>query len=211
MNSKTKSSYLGKYREIILAVAFFLVFDLAVLVLNFYISFQISEDALAINLAGRQRMLSQRMTKALLTTQSDAQSGTPVTEAIAELEQTIGLFDTTLAGFDSGGTVTGGNAKPVFLSAVLSAAGRDILAKAYAIWQPYKVLLTPLLHGNAYTPDQLDAAVHNARENNLKLLVLMNNLTTHLEQTANAKADMLRKVQTGGILLALINFAFILF
>jgi nitrate/nitrite-specific signal transduction histidine kinase len=62
MTSKATGSYFGKYKEIILAVAFFLVFDMAVLVLNFYISFQISEDALAINLAGRQRMLSQRMT-----------------------------------------------------------------------------------------------------------------------------------------------------
>ena len=57
---------LGKYREIVLAVAFFLVFDLAVLVLNFYISFQLSADAVSINLSGRQRMLSQRMTKVLL-------------------------------------------------------------------------------------------------------------------------------------------------
>src|SRR5205807_494510 len=87
MMQKTESSYLGKYREIVLAVAFFLVFDLAVLVLNFYISFQISEDALAINLAGRQRMLSQRMTKALLTAESDFEHGLPETTALEELKK----------------------------------------------------------------------------------------------------------------------------
>ena len=34
----------GKYREIIIAVAFFLLFDLGVLVLNFYTSFKIDQD-----------------------------------------------------------------------------------------------------------------------------------------------------------------------
>ena len=42
----------GKYREIIIAVGFFLLFDLGVLVLNFYTSFQIAQDAVGINLSG---------------------------------------------------------------------------------------------------------------------------------------------------------------
>ena len=62
---------LGKYREIIIAVALFLLFDLGVLVLNFYTSFQIGQDAVGINLSGRQRMLSQRTAKALLALESD--------------------------------------------------------------------------------------------------------------------------------------------
>lgn len=211
MKSKESGSYLGKYREIILAVAFFLVFDMAVLVLNFYISFQISEDALAINLAGRQRMLTQRMTKALLTAESDVQRGLPTTDALAELKKTVNLFDTTLAGFQHGATVMGGNEKLVFLAAAPTAEGQATLAKADVIWLPYKALLAPLTAGNAFMPEQLDAADRYARSNNLKLLGLMNNLTTQLEQTANAKADTLRQVQTGGILLALLNFGFILF
>lgn len=211
MQAKTSSTYFGKYREIILAVAFFLVFDLAVLVLNFYISFQISEDALAINMAGRQRMLSQRMTKALLTAESNIQRGLPNAEALAEIKKTVELFDTTLGGFQNGAMVTGGDDKLVFLPAVSAPEGRATLAKAEAIWRPYKTLLDPLTTGAALQAEQFDSADRYARDNNLKLLALMNGLTTQLEQTANAKADTLRKVQTGGILLALLNFAFILF
>lgn len=211
MKAKTKISYFGKYREIILAVAFFLVFDLAVLVLNFYISFQISQDAQAINMAGRQRMLSQRMTKALLTAESDVLRGLQNTEAMTELKKTVNLFDTTLAGFQHGATVMGGDEKPILLDAVTILAGQATLSKADAIWQPYKQILAPLTSGEHFLPEQLDAANRYARANNLKLLALMNDLTTQLEQTASAKADMLRKVQTIGILLALLNFAFILF
>ena len=46
-------------------MAFFLLFDLGVLVLNFYTSFKIDEDTVAINLSGRQRYVSQRIAKAL--------------------------------------------------------------------------------------------------------------------------------------------------
>jgi two-component system chemotaxis sensor kinase CheA len=211
MKTTASTSYYGKYREIILAVAFFLVFDMAVLVLNFYISFQISEDALAINMAGRQRMLSQRMTKALLTAESDAQRGLPDAEALGELKKTVNLFDKTLAGFQQGGKVMGGNEKEVFIPAVQAPEGRATLAKAEDIWRPYKALLDPLTSTTNFTTEQLAAADVYARANNLKLLKLMNDLTTQLEQTANAKADILRKVQTGGMLLALLNFAFILF
>lgn len=204
-------SYFGKYQEIILAVAFFLVFDLAVLVLNFYISFQISQDALSINMAGRQRMLSQRMTKALLTAQSDARQALPNAEALEELKKTSGLFDATLLAFGKGGQVMGGDDKQVQITPVTTPDAHEILDKAAVLWQPYKALLQPLTPGSTYTTEQLDAAVTYARQNNLALLKLMNGLTTHLEKTANAKADWLRKVQTGGIVLAMLNFAFILF
>src|SRR5207247_4148051 len=110
---------------------------------------QISEHALAINLAGRQRMLSQRMTKALLTAERDVERGLPQADALEELKKTLGLFDTTLAGFKVGAMVIGGNDKPVFLAAVTSAEGSEILAKADAIWQPYQALILPLVSDNA--------------------------------------------------------------
>ncbi len=211
MKKLSANPYFGKYREIIMAVALFLVFDLAILILNFYISFQISEDALAINLAGRQRMLSQRMTKALLTAEHDLQVGTPNDNAIDELVQTVTLFDSTLSAFETGGTVTGGEGKPVYLTQVLTPDALMLINEARLLWLPFRHLLTPLKSGADFNPEQLHKAVNYARENNIKLLNLMNNFTSKLEQAANAKADRLRQVQTAGILLALMNFAFILF
>jgi signal transduction histidine kinase len=200
-----------KYREIILAVAFFLLFDLAVLILNFYTSYQIGQDASAINLAGRQRMLSQRMTKAVVNIQTDYVNGESNEQDLAELRKTVGLFDTTLASFRDGGSAMGGDGKPLVLNAIETPEGRQVLDSAYTIWTPYLQTLQPLLVSSTFTDEQRLAAVQYARGHNVKLLGLMNDLTTDLERVASGKAERLRLVQTVGIVLALLNFGFILF
>lgn len=201
----------AKYREIILAVAFFLLFDLAVLILNFYTSFQIGQDASAINLAGRQRMLSQRMAKAVVNIQTDYVNGEDSEHDLAELRNTVRLFDATLASFRDGGSSAGGDGKPVMLNAVATPDGRQVLEQAYAIWTPYLAALQPLLALSTFTDEQRTAAVQYTRSHNVKLLGFMNDLTTNLERVASGKAERLRLVQTIGIILALLNFGFILF
>lgn len=201
---------LGKYREIIVAVALFLLFDLGVLVLNFYTSFQISEDAIGINLAGRQRMLSQRTAKALLALQTARAQEAPIEADLEELRKAVQLFDISLKGFQSGAIVPGGDGKPVALHAAEGAKAAAILQKAQGIWTTYQEHLAPVLAGKS-TDIQLSTAVDYARANNLPLLGLMNELTTALEAVASDRANTLRLVQTGGIALALLNFAFILF
>ncbi|MEP6790739.1 MAG: ATP-binding protein [Ramlibacter sp.] len=195
---------------IIIAVGFFLLFDLGVLILNFYTSFQIAEDALGINLSGRQRMLSQRTAKALLAVDAARAKGLPPAGDAEELGNAVKLFDLSLKAFEQGGTIPGGDGKPVFLKAAENANALDILQKAQALWTPYRERLAPVLAGNA-SDTELLAAVDYARANNLKLLGLMNELTTALEAVASQRATALRLVQTGGIGLALLNFAFILF
>lgn len=206
-------SYFGKYREIVLAVACFLIFDMAVLVLNFYISYQISESAVSINLAGRQRMLSQRMTKSLLAAQEDIRAQQSPDNALTELKKTVALFDDTLLAFRAGGQVVGSNGDKVALQAVKTAQGLAILEKADALWLPYRSALAQITAAqqNDIDAQALATAVTYARQHNIDLLTLMNDLTTQLEQEASARADTLRQVQTGGIVLALLNFLFILF
>ncbi|NDY92737.1 ATP-binding protein [Ideonella livida] len=201
---------LGKYREIIIAVAFFLLFDLGVLVLNFYTSFQIGQDAVGINLAGRQRMLSQRMTKALLSYEAGYLQGQAADADREELAKAVALFDTTLGGFRDGARVPGGDGQPVWLNRAEGEQATEILNKAGALWQPYKALVGKLLAPEGQASD-VQAAVSYAKTHNLKLLGLMNELTTALEANASQRASTLRLVQTAGIVLALVNFIFILF
>lgn len=203
---------LGKYREIALAVAFFLVFDLAVLVLNFYSSYRIAEDAVAINLAGRQRMLSQRMTKALLDIEAQRAAGRDGAASLDELDAAARLFGSTLEAFARGGEVIGGDGKPLRLPAATSGESQALVTLALATWRPYQGAVRALVdQRSAVDPAALKAAADIARARNLELLDQMNRLTSQLETEARGTAGFLRQVQIAGITLALLNFLFILF
>jgi len=210
-NKNQQAGTLNKYRGIILAVSLFLVFNLAVLGLNFYTSSTLDSDAVSINLSGRQRMLSQRTAKVLLSIQVDAAQGKFDAKNTEELRKVSTLFDTTLNGFKTGGTVTGGDEKPVLLQKVSSDAAVKAVDAALLIWQPYKQLLQPVIQSSVVDEVTLDIATDYARANNLKLLKLMNDLTTQLEQNTKAKASNLQLIQTIALVLSLLLFANIVF
>jgi hypothetical protein len=201
----------GKYREIIIAVAFFLLFDLGVLVLNFYTSFKIDQDTVAINLAGRQRYVSQRIARTLLELDAARAAGQSYkAETLAELRAGAKVFDLSQIAFKRGDTVPGGDGKPVFLEAVTSERGRQLEAQVDALWTPYFEKLQPLLK-DGFTPEELSAALAYSQANNIKLLNTANDFVTETQFIGGSRAGTLRMVQTGGIVLALLNFAFILF
>lgn len=205
------ASALNKYRGILIAITLFLLFNLSVLALNFYTSSTLNNDAVSINLSGRQRMLSQRTTKVLLTMQVDAAQGKLDPKNIAELKKVSSLFDTTLNRFKLGGTVVGGDEKPVYLEKVSDAVAIYSVDEALRIWQPYKQLLVPVINSQYIDEIRLDMATDYARENNLKLLKLMNDLTTQLEKNTKTKASNLQLIQTIALVLSLLLFANIVF
>lgn len=205
-------SSLGKYREIIIAVAFFLLFDLGVLVLNFYTSFKIDQDTVAINLSGRQRVVSQRVARTLLELDAMRVSGAPYrADTLAELRAGAKIFQVSQLAFREGGTIPGGDGKPVYLEPVVSSRGRELEEKVEQIWKPYFALLQPLLAGDNFTQQELAAALAYSQTYNIQLLGAANDFVTETQQIGASRASVLRMVQTGGIVLALLNFAFILF
>jgi two-component system chemotaxis sensor kinase CheA len=211
---KTNSSgtYFRKYKEIIVAVALFLAFDMSVLVLNFYTSFQIDQDAVAINLSGRQRYVSQRVARTLLELDSARAAGQPYNPAtLAELRAGAKLFQVSMAAFRQGGVVPGGDGKPVRLEPVLSERGSELQAKAEAIWNPYFALLQPLLQHDDFTPGQLAAALAYSQATNLNLLTVANDFVSEAQAIGASRASRLRMIQTIGILLSLLNFAYTVF
>ena len=92
----------------VVAVSLFLLFDFAALGLNVWMSVKIEREAVGINLAGRQRMLSQRMAKVLLQLEDAQRAGEPLAEPMQELALTTELFDQTLQGFWAGRETEGG-------------------------------------------------------------------------------------------------------
>lgn len=114
-------------RRFIMAIMLFVVLDLSTLVINRWLAEEMSRDAVAINLAGRQRMLSQQTTKALLQA-GDATSTVEFEAAIGEFKAAFQLFEQTLTAFAEGGEAPGGDGTPVILGKVDGEAARAVEA-----------------------------------------------------------------------------------
>ena len=196
------STLIGSPRRLITAIVMFVALDLSVLMINLWLANQIAQDAVAINLAGRQRMLSQQTTKALLLT-TRATTPNEVNAAAQEVDLAFGLFERTLSAFADGGQTTGGDDAPVTLQAV-EGEPAEVVARARTLITPVRGLLPAAAtaqEGRAYT-----AAADYMVGNNREILALMNRLTTALEHDSVRRSRDLRAIQTGAFVLALGNF-----
>jgi diguanylate cyclase (GGDEF)-like protein len=194
-------------RIAVIAILLFLVCDFTVLALNFWLSKEIEQQAIAINLAGRQRMLSQRMVKCLLQIRMSHLYQIEASDSLAELGLTFQLFDNTLLGFSKGHATQDGQGAPLFLTPVKTNKARRIVKSAEALWQPYRQWVQAVINA---TPDTLNIALLRAnkaaKEANLKLLGLMNDLTNELERNTQQEASNIRLYQIVAFVFALFNF-----
>src|SRR5436190_13555363 len=131
-------AYLRKYRGIVIVVAALALLDLAVLACNFYTSFQIDQDAVAINLAGRQRYVSQRIARTLWELDADRAAGRPYSPAtIEELRDAADIFERSQRAFREGGVVPGGDNEPVRLVPVKTPRAEDVQDQIESLWNRY--------------------------------------------------------------------------
>jgi hypothetical protein len=198
----------------LLAIGLFIVFDVVGLSLNYLLSWRIEQQAIGINLAGRQRMLSQRMVKVLLQIDSARRGGEATGAYFDELKLTFDLFDNTLRGFDAGHQTRGGSGEQLFLPAVSEPKARQAVNDAVALWQDYRARVIDLLAaGEKSDAALLQSVLAEAKARNLKLLGLMNALTTELEAQTQQEAQRIRIYQAIALILALLCFvwAFVLF
>ena len=211
MAQSVNAGIFRKYQSILVSLAISLLCTIGIVAPTVYSSKKIDDLAVSINLSGRQRMLSQRTAKALLSLQASRQRGATESDDLKELALVVGLFDTTLKGFRDGGTVTGGAGKPVHLAQAQTSEGLRIVRAAYEIWNPYLAKLQPLLKGSKFNQTELDEAVSYARANNLKILGLMNDLTTELESTTTQQTLWLWRIQVTGLALVILNVLYTVF
>lgn len=125
-----------------------------------------SEYATIINLSGRQRMLTQKMSKEMLL----VANGIEAEANRASLVQTADLFDRTLKGLRDGDASVG-------LPPTGSAVIRRQLDKVEALWGPFRTLVATVVDGG-----EVDVA--KVAELNLPLLKDMNTAVRLYEKDA---------------------------
>lgn len=199
-------SYLiGSPRRLFTAIVLFVILDLSVLIINLWIASQMAQDAVAINLAGRQRMLSQQTTKTLLLA-AYAPDQNSFKSATGELNTAFSLFERTLLAFDKGGETPGGDGKPMTLQAVTTADGREAVNTTLRLVAPLSEILAGLEPDQRASKDAVKRAVAYMVPNNREILSQMNRLTTALEHDSIQRTKELRAIQTVFFLIALANF-----
>jgi methyl-accepting chemotaxis protein len=168
-----------------------------------------ADDALVVNLAGRQRMLSQKMTKEAAQLVNIARSN-DVAQVAAQREQlqnTMRVFEMTLFALKDGGSAP----LNLDMTRMRQTQGADVpeihkaLESVSGLWDPFKKNLLLLIGSNG----QDAAAVQAVMASNMQLLDTMNTAVDLMQHNSEDKVNVLVMVQAVsfalGILLAAVG------
>jgi diguanylate cyclase (GGDEF)-like protein/PAS domain S-box-containing protein len=196
------TSVFSKYKLVVAPLLIVLLFDCTLLVSNLYVTSQIDDISTNINIAGRQRMLSQKIAKSVNLAYyfTQTQQSSALTQTQAELAQAITLFDQTLNAFSLGGEAMSASGHPLHIKKLSVEKQRDILQEAERIWLPLKQQL-------AHADKSVSAAlIERTAMDTPALLKLMNDLTNALEEEAEKKTTFLRFLQVVVVLIIFASF-----
>ncbi len=133
-------------------------------------------NALVINVAGRQRMLSQKMSKYAFMVENGN------TDVVDKLKSAENLFDTSLHGLIDGSEALG--LPPASPEATQS------LQVVEDVWHPFKEALDVVLTADSNSPE-FEAAIDHIVAHNEELLTKANDAVTILQEEADAQVRQL--------------------
>lgn len=152
-----------------------IIMAIAILCIGFVIeahATSVKEYATIINLAGRQRMLTQKMSKEMLL----IAKGVEAEHNRAELKKTAALFDSTLKGLVDGN-------KDMGLPATKDPGTLRIMGKVQGLWVNYKAVVNSVLAGGK-------VPIADVAELNLPLLKTSNTAVRLYEKAAKKEVNM---------------------
>jgi len=144
-------------------------------------------DALVINMAGRQRMLSQKMSKEAL----GVQKGENANDYRKALAGTSKLFDTTLTNLVIGGKAPGVNDDTAMLPPTTCTTILEQMNIVNGIWKDFNLAVQRVLKSDNNSPE-FTKAISSIEKLSLPLLKNMNGAVKLYEKEAGAKIATLK-------------------
>ncbi len=203
--------------KLIVILSVFMVVSTGVVVYSLINIKKQKSDALYINLAGRQRALSQMMSKSVLglykamDTHGEGEDRGRKQKYINDVLRRKALFEDTLNSFINGGTTIGGDGKPVHVPRVDDPAIRAKLKESKKIWTEFKKYIDTIISRSSdpESPELL-SAVHYIEDNNINLFKDMNTLTFMFQKLSDVKVAYFKKVLLVGVMLNILTFGAII-
>jgi len=165
-----------------IVLCLFTVLLAGILVNTYFVTQAQKDDGLVINLAGRQRMLTQKMTKETLLLVAERSSG-----GEKQVISTMEVFDKTLFALKDGGEAPLDLGMTAFRKCPVAQtrAIEEQLASVVALWIPFKSNLLEIIHDR--DPD--NKALNYVKKENVKLLGTMNKAVGMMQQVSEKKVS----------------------
>lgn len=196
---------LSLFQKLTIVFADFLSIPVVMFIAVLIITNMQADDGLVINLAGRERMLTQKMTKESMTYLRQIESGQQSAALLTakQLKTTIQVFDTTLDALLNSGQA------PLSLDLAGSHASlpqaegkaREQLEAVQNLWLPFKNNVEDILNGR-----RVEEAAGFVLENNLELLGSMNQAVKYFQQQSERKTSILFIIEAVCLVWALVVF-----
>lgn len=198
---------LKKYKLILLPLGLVFFLDLSLLVMNYLIAAKLEVASANINIAGRQRMLSQQIVKDLVLIDFKLNRQEAYLEHKQELLKSITLFEQTLTAFLDGGYAMSAAGQKIIVIKQTDTAIIATLNEARELWQPiFEDLAVIFSEDESYTA-QIDDLILKSSNINVTLLNLMNDLTNQLELKAKQQTYLIRAFQAIIVFLIFVSFS----
>ncbi len=187
---------------------FLSVFTLVMLIIvgaTFYGVSQQSFDTILVDIAGRQRMLSQKIVKEVLSlTSSLATEASNINEAREHLLKTVTLFETSLHALREGGITTGSGGVELTLPASKGDTRLQLIAVT-EVWHSMEeqINLVADPQADVYSVE-FAKAVAAIEKAGLPLLKESNNAVQNMKSDSNEKTKILKTVQFIALILTII-------
>ena len=153
------------------------------------------DDSTVINIAGRQRMLSQKISKEALC----IKAGLATEECRNDLNKTYSLFDSSLKGLINGSSSM--NLPPTSDPEILIQ-----MRKVESLWNGFSAQVQIVLNPNSNN-DQIGQATHAILAGNIPLLQEMNKAVgMYAEQSQNKIVRLTTSLYIGGVIVIFITF-----